>query len=109
MRLRCICWVYVGGDDARAQAGHARRRQPGVQAKHMAGWVATCRFEGYVISYQERSFKPEEAIYRAVERLTGLQGEQLLFIDDKVNKRRALPSASIGFTKGWALLEVMRG
>lgn len=77
----------------------------------MAGWVATCRFEGYVISYQERSFKPEEAIYRAVERLTGLQGEQLLFIDDKVNERRALPSASasIGFTNGGALLEVMRG
>ncbi len=36
------------------------------------------------MSYQERSYKPEEEIYRAAERIAGLAGQQLCFIDDKV-------------------------
>ena len=46
--------------------------------------VPDCSFDGYILSYHERSYKPDREIYVAAERLTGLQGSQLCFIDDKV-------------------------
>ena len=45
------------------------------------------RFDGYVTSYQARSYKPEEGIYRAAEALAGAAGPDLCFIDDKVRSR----------------------
>lgn len=50
-------------------------------------------FDGYVYSYAEKSMKPEEIIYRAVERETGRSGPQLIYIDDRqenIEKGRAL-------------------
>ena len=41
-------------------------------------------FDGYVYSYQEKAMKPEESIYRAVERKTGRSGQQLIYIDDRL-------------------------
>ncbi|GAB4821898.1 hypothetical protein N2152v2_008944 [Parachlorella kessleri] len=40
-------------------------------------------FDGYILSHEVRSYKPEEEMYRAVEHVTGLTGPDLLFIDDK--------------------------
>lgn len=58
------------------------------RARKQMRWSDTClpvcSFDGYILSYQERSYKPDEEIYAAAERLTGLQGSQLCFIDDKV-------------------------
>ncbi|MGB0578335.1 MAG: HAD family hydrolase [Limisphaerales bacterium] len=41
-------------------------------------------FDGYVYSYVEKAMKPEESIYRAVERETGRSGQQLIYIDDRL-------------------------
>lgn len=41
------------------------------------------RFDGYVYSYQEQSMKPDPKIYEAVEKLTGHDGTDLVFMDDK--------------------------
>lgn len=40
-------------------------------------------FDGYVYSYVEKAMKPEESIYRAVERETKRSGQQLIYIDDR--------------------------
>lgn len=40
-------------------------------------------FDGYVYSYVEKAMKPETSIYEAVEALTGLTGDQLIYIDDR--------------------------
>lgn len=39
-------------------------------------------FDGYIYSYVEMSMKPEEKIYRAIERISGKSGHQIAFIDD---------------------------
>lgn len=40
------------------------------------------RFDGYVFSHEQGVMKPEAAIYRAVEQLTGLSGPALFYVDD---------------------------
>jgi FMN phosphatase YigB (HAD superfamily) len=40
-------------------------------------------FDGYVLSYEVRAMKPAPAIYEAAERLSGRQGAELLFLDDR--------------------------
>jgi HAD superfamily hydrolase (TIGR01509 family) len=52
-------------------------------------------FTGYVFSYEHRSMKPDPKIYEAVEELTGLKGESLLYIDDR------LENIEHGTERGW--------
>ena len=40
-------------------------------------------FDGYVYSYVEKCMKPDPPIYEAVERLAGLNGSDLVYIDDR--------------------------
>lgn len=40
-------------------------------------------FDGYFLSYEIRCMKPDEPIYAAVERGTGLTGSAIVYIDDR--------------------------
>lgn len=42
-------------------------------------------FDGYILSYEVGSLKPHAEIYRAVEKMIGACGEELVFIDDRAD------------------------
>ncbi|EFN54145.1 hypothetical protein CHLNCDRAFT_135540 [Chlorella variabilis] len=52
-------------------------------------------FAGLCLSYEVCSFKPDPAIYEAAERLAGLQGADLAFIDDRAD------NAAAAAARGW--------
>lgn len=52
-------------------------------------------FTDYVFSYEHRSVKPQPRIYEVVEAKTGRAGEQLLYIDDR------LENIEHGRERGW--------
>ena len=41
------------------------------------------RFDGYVLSYEEKGMKPDEPIYHVVKERTGESGKAILYIDDR--------------------------
>jgi HAD superfamily hydrolase (TIGR01509 family) len=55
-------------------------------------------FDGYVFSYQHGAMKPEEKIYAVVERLVGHIGEEIVYLDDKVENIEA------ALARGWQAL-----
>ena len=52
-------------------------------------------FDFYVLSFQEKSMKPDEPIYRVVEKKTMKSGEAILYIDDR------LENIETGNRLGW--------
>jgi putative hydrolase of the HAD superfamily len=74
-------------------------------------------FDGYILSYEQGSMKPDEAIYEVVERIAGLKGSRLIYFDDRPeNVHTALrrgwravvhenEGTSIGVLRSAALLE----
>ncbi|HTI70794.1 MAG TPA: HAD family phosphatase [Candidatus Limnocylindria bacterium] len=52
-------------------------------------------FDGYVLSYEAGAMKPSPVIYDAVEKMTGLAGPDLLYIDDRVE------NIETGKARGW--------
>ena len=52
-------------------------------------------FTDYILSYEHRSVKPQPRIYEVVEEKTRGQGEQLLYIDDR------LDNIEHGRERGW--------
>lgn len=52
-------------------------------------------FTGYVFSYEHRAMKPHPKIYEVVETETGRAGDQLLYIDDR------LENIEQGRARGW--------
>lgn len=55
-------------------------------------------FDGYIYSFEERAMKPAPAIYEAVERRTGRLGDDLLYIDDRLENIEA------GRQRGWRVI-----
>ena len=55
-------------------------------------------FDGYVYSYQQRAMKPDPKIYEAVERMTGGQGKEILFLDDRKE------NVATAFDRGWQII-----
>ena len=53
------------------------------------------QFTGEVLSYEVHSMKPDSRIYEAVERITGLSGKDLLYLDDRPENIAA------GDSRGW--------
>jgi FMN phosphatase YigB (HAD superfamily) len=53
------------------------------------------RFDGYILSYEVKSLKPSPEIYEALERLVGLRGEDLLYLDDRPE------NVAAGRKRGW--------
>jgi glucose-1-phosphatase len=56
------------------------------------------QFDGYVYSFEEGAMKPDERIYAAVERRTGLSGPEILYIDDR------LENVQSGERRGWQVI-----
>ncbi len=52
-------------------------------------------FDGYVLSYELGCMKPDAPIYEAVERMTGMQGPDLIYLDDRPENVEA------GAARGW--------
>jgi epoxide hydrolase-like predicted phosphatase len=58
-------------------------------------------FDGYVLSYKEGVMKPDPRIYEVVERLTGKQGKEIVYLDDRAD------NIATAVNRGWhALLHV---
>jgi FMN phosphatase YigB (HAD superfamily) len=52
-------------------------------------------FDGYILSYEVGSLKPEPEIYQALEKMTGKRGGDLVYIDDRPENIEA------GAARGW--------
>jgi HAD superfamily hydrolase (TIGR01509 family) len=52
-------------------------------------------FDGLVLSYEHRAMKPAAALYEVAERLSGLTGPDLFYLDDRAENVEA------GFARGW--------
>lgn len=52
-------------------------------------------FDGYVLSYEHGSMKPDAALYEVVERMTGRRGADLMYFDDRPENYEA------GLARGW--------
>jgi HAD superfamily hydrolase (TIGR01509 family) len=52
-------------------------------------------FDGYVLSYEHGSMKPEARLYEVVERVTGHKYEAILYLDDRLENIEA------GRARGW--------
>jgi glucose-1-phosphatase len=52
-------------------------------------------FNGFIFSFEVGAMKPQRPIYEALERLTGLSGHQLFYMDDRPENVEA------GLVRGW--------
>lgn len=55
-------------------------------------------FDGYILSYEIRSMKPDARIYEALEVLTGKRGADILYLDDR------LENVEAGAARGWQVI-----
>ena len=55
-------------------------------------------FDDYVLSYEHRAMKPDAKLYEVVERVTGKLGEQILYLDDRIE------NAEAGRTRAWRVV-----
>lgn len=55
-------------------------------------------FDGYILSYEHGFMKPQPELYEVVERRTGRQGADLLYIDDRPENIEA------GAARGWRVV-----
>ena len=52
-------------------------------------------FNGYVLSYEHKSMKPQARLYEVVEEMTGFSGAEILYLDDRPENVEA------GQARGW--------
>jgi len=52
-------------------------------------------FDGYILSYEHRTMKPEARLYEVVERQSGRQGAEILYLDDRPE------NVAAGAARGW--------
>jgi len=52
-------------------------------------------FDGYIFSYEVGAMKPDAAIYKAMEKMCGRKGADLIYIDDRAENIAA------GAARGW--------
>ena len=55
-------------------------------------------FDGYILSYEVRSMKPDIKIYEALEAMTGKRGAEILYLDDRPENVEA------GAARGWQVI-----
>jgi HAD superfamily hydrolase (TIGR01509 family) len=55
-------------------------------------------FNGYILSYEHRSMKPEARLYEVVEEKTGCRGAEILYLDDRPENIEA------GAARGWQVI-----
>jgi HAD superfamily hydrolase (TIGR01509 family) len=55
-------------------------------------------FDGYILSHEVGAMKPQPAIYEALERLAGVSGSEILYIDDR------LENVEAGKARDWQII-----
>lgn len=55
-------------------------------------------FDGYILSYEHRSMKPDAKLYEAVETQSGARGAEILYLDDRLENIEA------GAARGWQVI-----
>ena len=55
-------------------------------------------FDGYILSYEVRSMKPDARIYEALEAMTGKRGAEILYLDDRPE------NVDAGAARGWQVI-----
>jgi HAD superfamily hydrolase (TIGR01509 family) len=55
-------------------------------------------FDGYVLSYEHGAMKPEPKLYQVLERHSGCQGGEILYLDDRPENVEA------GVARGWQVI-----
>ena len=53
------------------------------------------QFDGYILSYEVKSMKPNPGMYEALEKMTGKSGGDFLYLDDRAE------NAAAGAKRGW--------
>ena len=76
--------AYIFSNTNALQIGYIRGRFPFFS-----------RFDGYVYSFEHGVMKPNHGLYEVVERVTGLRGPEIIYLDD-------LPeNVAAGTARGW--------
>ncbi len=52
-------------------------------------------FDGFVLSYEHRAMKPDAKLYEVVEKMSGLRGADLFYLDDRPE------NVAAGIARGW--------
>jgi glucose-1-phosphatase len=55
-------------------------------------------FDGYILSYEVGSMKPDARIYEALEAMTGKRGAEILYLDDRPE------NVAAGAVRGWQVI-----
>ncbi|MBL9167072.1 MAG: HAD family phosphatase [Verrucomicrobiales bacterium] len=55
-------------------------------------------FNGYILSYEHGSMKPDAKLYEVVEQMTGCRGSNILYIDDRPE------NIETGVRRGWQVI-----
>jgi HAD superfamily hydrolase (TIGR01509 family) len=55
-------------------------------------------FDGYILSYEHRSMKPEARLYEVVESQSGCSADEILYLDDRPENIEA------GAARGWQVI-----
>ena len=55
-------------------------------------------FDGYILSYEIRSMKPDARIYEALEAMAGKRGAEILYLDDRPE------NVDAGAARGWQVI-----
>jgi FMN phosphatase YigB (HAD superfamily) len=55
-------------------------------------------FDGYILSYEVGSMKPDAKIYEALENMAGKRGSEVLYLDDR------LENVDAGAARGWQVI-----
>ncbi len=68
----------------------------GIAVPHIrARFPFFANFDGYVLSYEHGSMKPDPKIYEVVEKMTGHKGADIFYLDDRAE------NIETGVTRGW--------
>jgi 2-haloacid dehalogenase len=79
--------TYLLSNTSGVASDHVRRRFP-----------FFAHFDGYVMSHEVGHMKPAAPIYEALERMAGLNGADLLYLDDRIDNIEA------ALARGWQAL-----
>ena len=56
------------------------------------------QFNDYILSYEHGAMKPHQKLYEVVERVTGCDGQRILYLDDRWE------NAEAGLKRGWQVI-----
>lgn len=76
--------TYVLSNTNELAVGHIQKRFPFYK-----------NFAGYVLSFQHGAMKPDAKLYEVLEKMSGCGGEQILYIDDR------LENVEAAIARGW--------